>query len=86
MTAQSCARLFAMLAGWSVGMMSLSRAYVVPTYMVIGIASAYLTICNRQFSPPRALMLWNRKLVYRLVGASLSFFAVIYVFVIVIAK
>ncbi|MDA1015732.1 MAG: O-antigen ligase family protein [Planctomycetota bacterium] len=78
--------LFAMLAGWSVGMMSLSRAYVVPTYMVIGIASAYLTICNRQFSPPRALMLWNRKLVYRLVGASLSFFAVIYVFVIVIAK
>ena len=78
--------LLALLTGWSVGMMSLSRAYVVPTYMVVGIASAYLTICNHQFSPPRALMLWNRKLVHRLVAASLAFFAMIYVFVILIAR
>lgn len=78
--------LFALIAGWSVGMLSLSRAYVVPTYMIVGIGSAYLSICNRQFSPPRALLFWNRRLIQRLFLTSMGFFAVIYVFVILVAR
>lgn len=78
--------LLALIAGWSVGMLSLSRAYVVPTYMIIGIASAYFSVCNRQFTPARALLYWNGRLVQRLCLASLGFFAMIYVFVIVIAR
>ncbi len=78
--------LFSLIAGWCVGMLSLSRAYVVPTYMIIGISSAYIAIANRQFNPPRALLFWNKRLAKRLFFTSMGFFAMIYIFVVLVAR
>lgn len=44
------AYLFAMTVGYGTGMVSLSRNYVVPTVLVLGLATAYLNVATRQ--PP----------------------------------
>jgi putative inorganic carbon (HCO3(-)) transporter len=42
--------LFALTVGYVVGMLSLSRNYVVPTALVLGLATAYLNVADRE--PP----------------------------------
>jgi O-antigen ligase len=39
--------LLGIIAGYAVGMLSLSRTYVVPTYLVLGLAGAYVEIARR---------------------------------------
>lgn len=46
--------VFAMLAGYAAGVFSLSRDYVIPTYLILGLSSAYLGML-----PPQALP-WYR--------------------------
>jgi hypothetical protein len=40
--------LMAIVAGYAAGMMSLSRTYVVPTYLILGLAAAYIEIARGQ--------------------------------------
>lgn len=75
----------ALLAGWAAGLMSLSRCYVVPTYMIIGITAAYLNLVGISLRPPQLLVWWDKKHVIRLASGSMMLFAAFYVFVNVFA-
>jgi hypothetical protein len=70
----------ALLAGWCMSMTSLSRSYVVPTFMVIGIAAAYLNLVWIHTPAGKPLVLWNRSQFWRLAGASALTFVGFYVF------
>ena len=76
----------AIAMGWCVGMLSLSRCYVVPTYMVIGLMAVYVEMLGKQTTPPRPLLTWSQSSVTRLTAASGMFFAAIVVFVRVMAR
>lgn len=76
----------AVMAGWGTGLLSLSRCYVVPTYMVFGIAACFFNCAGRAMCPPRALVTWNRKIALRLAGASLGMFVCLNVFVYIFAQ
>jgi uncharacterized membrane protein len=67
--------LLAMLTTWIVGMMSLTRSYVPPTYMMLGLATVYLVLSGEE--QPRL----GSRLVMQLVGLSLIFLAGVFVFV-----
>ena len=76
--------LSAALAASAVGMMSLTRTYTVPTYLVIGLAAAYLSCAEvRASRPPLRL---NGALMGRLIVVSLLFVASTYTFVRLFAR
>jgi hypothetical protein len=70
--------LMASVAGYAIGLLSLSRAYVVPTYLLLGLAAAYVSIAGIEYP---GLPRFERRLVIRLVGVSAAFVAAAYVFV-----
>lgn len=76
----------AILAAWCGGMMSLSRCYVVPTYMVVGVSAAYLNLAGASLAKPTPLIYWNKKHLIRLIGVSLGLFIAFFVFVRIFAK
>ncbi|MBI5761259.1 MAG: O-antigen ligase domain-containing protein [Planctomycetales bacterium] len=78
--------LAAILAGWCTGLFSLSRCYVVPTYLLIGLGAAYIHIMNSQLSPPRLLVVWNRNHAWLLAVSSAGVFIMLNVFVKVFAS
>jgi hypothetical protein len=69
------------VAGYAAGMMSLTRCYAVPTYMVLGIAAAYINLTYRA----RPLK-FNRRLAMRLGAISIVFLLVVHVFVQLMAR
>ncbi|MGH7128251.1 MAG: O-antigen ligase family protein, partial [Planctomycetaceae bacterium] len=73
--------LAAVLAGWCGGMLSLSRCYVAPTYMVLGLAAVSLGMAGRSLAPPRLLVWWDARHVKQLLAASagclVSFYLVV---------
>jgi hypothetical protein len=77
--------LSALLAGWCMSMFSLSRCYVVPTYLVLGMQAAYLNLVRIHTPGLRPLMFWNRRLVMQLTAASTVLFVGLYAFTIVFA-
>ncbi len=69
----------AVLVGFAASMLSLSRNYMVPTYLVLGLATAYVRIAAGQTQPlPLKFDSWFLK---RLAFGSVFFLAVVYVFV-----
>jgi hypothetical protein len=70
----------ALLAGWCMSMMSLSRSYVVPTFLIIGIAAAYLNLVWIHTAAGKPLVLWNRSQMWQLAGASAMTFVGFYLF------
>ena len=52
--------LASLLSGYCAGLFSLTRCYVVPTYLIVGLGAAYVTLMNSQLCPPRFLVVWNR--------------------------
>ncbi|MDB5338176.1 MAG: O-antigen polymerase [Planctomycetaceae bacterium] len=78
--------LAAILAGWGVGLFSLSRAYIVPTYMVIGMAASFIALAGPQLTNACWLIAWNRQHVTKLVISSVGLLAFLYVFVKVFAR
>lgn len=67
--------LLIVVAMYIFGILSLSRQYIAPTYMVLGLAAAFTEV-----AAPEPLLL-TKRLVLRLVGLSVLVLAVIYVFV-----
>ena len=69
--------LLATVVAYAAGMMSLSRPYVAPTYLMLGLSAAYLRLATARV---QALHL-NRQLGLRLVGVSSLFVFATYLFV-----
>lgn len=78
--------LAAVLTGWAVGIFSLSRCYVVPTYMVLGLMSTYLALLGPRMQPACWVLVLNKVHVQRLVAASLGLFVFLYAFIKVFAR
>lgn len=62
--------LAGVLAGWCMSMFSLSRCYVVPTFLVLGMMSAYLNLVWIHTPSGRPLVLWNPDTALKLTIAS----------------
>jgi hypothetical protein len=71
--------LMAMLVAYTIGICFLSRSYVVPTYMMLGLAVVYMRL--RVSQAPVALPAWTFLAWPRLAGISCAFLVVSYVFV-----
>ncbi|MFO1020266.1 MAG: O-antigen ligase family protein [Planctomycetales bacterium] len=76
----------AMLAGWAMGLFSLSRCYVPPTYLIIGIVSNYIHIVEQDMVPRRVVTRWDSDHVKLLALTSVSTLVFLYVFVKVFAR
>lgn len=73
--------LAAVLTGWGVGLFSLSRCYVVPTYMVIGMSASFIALAGPRLAPSCWLVAWDKKHVRTLVISSVGLLGFLYVFV-----
>ena len=71
--------LITIVAAYAAGLLSLSRAYIVPTYMVLGLASAYVRLASPYL--PAAALRFDGQLVGRLLVASAASVVGIYIFV-----
>lgn len=71
--------LFAAVASYAAGLLTLSNSYTVPTYMVLGFAVAYTDLART--APPLPPLRLDGRLLGRLAGGSLAFLAFAYVFV-----
>jgi O-antigen ligase len=69
--------LFSFVAGAVTIMMTLSRTYIVPTYLILGVVTAHLR--NVVTLPELDLRRLNSRLVQRVAVASVGFLVVIYV-------
>lgn len=76
----------AMLMGWTLGLQSLSRAYVVSTYLMLGIQVAYVNLAGAHLEPRRLLASWDRGHLVRLAACSAVVFLAFNVFVLVAAR
>jgi hypothetical protein len=63
--------MLAMVAGYAVGILSLSRCYEVPTYTMLGITTAYIAVVS--IYPPWAKLTFSTVLVQRIIGCSVIF-------------
>lgn len=71
----------AILAAWCGGMMSLSRCYVVPTYMIVGVSAAYLNLAGASLARPTPIVYWNKQHQLWLIGISVGMLISIAIFV-----
>jgi hypothetical protein len=71
--------LITIVGGYTMGLMSLSRAMVVPTYMVLGLATAYLS--QVVSVPPLTNTRFSARLAFRLALVSAALLAAIYLYV-----
>lgn len=76
----------AMVVGWCMSIFSLSRCYVVPTYLLIGACAAYLNLVWIHTESGEPLVIWNRGHAIRLSVASLTAFSGLYLFTAVMAR
>lgn len=76
----------AILAAWCMGMASLSRCYVAPTYMVVGVCAAYLNLVGYHRAVPRPLQTLNIYSVRRWAVCSIGLLACCFLFVKVFAR
>ena len=71
----------AILAGWGTAMLTLSRCYVMPTFLTFGIVGAYLNLAGYYLHARKPLLVWNRELVWRLSGCSAAMLVGLFAFV-----
>ena len=76
----------AIVTGWCVSIFSLSRSYVVPTYLIIGLCTAYLNLVWIHTKTGQPLVIWNSGMLLRLTAASSIAFSGLYVFTSVMAR
>jgi len=77
--------LAAVLAGWCMSMFSLSRCYVVPTFLILGMQAAYLNLAWIHTPAGRPLMIWNRWQAMQLACVSGLLFVGLFAFTVVFA-
>jgi O-antigen ligase len=67
---RSC--LLAVMVGYAVGILALSRTYALPTYLIVGAVAAY---CRMSLATGKCegLPVLNQRLVFRLAGVSVAF-------------
>jgi hypothetical protein len=75
--------LAGLLAGWCMSMFSLSRCYVVPTFLVLGLNAAYLNLVWIHTPAGRPLLLFSHQQMWRLMGASAVTFIGLYAMTII---
>jgi putative inorganic carbon (HCO3(-)) transporter len=68
--------IMAMVIGYGVGLLSLSRNYVVPTYLALGLATIYLRVSAEKTWMPA--LTFDRRLMKQLAMVSMASVAVIY--------
>jgi hypothetical protein len=71
--------LLAMIAGYATAMMFLSRAYIPPTYLMLAVTTAYVSLAGK--AAPLRLPQLNSWLVGRLAVASMAFLIAMHLFV-----
>jgi hypothetical protein len=76
----------AILAAWCMGMASLSRCYVAPTYMVVGVCAAYLNLVGYHRKAPRPLQTLNWRGVQRWGACSAGLLVCCFLFVKLFAR
>ncbi len=76
----------ALLAGWVTSLMSLSRCYVVPTYLMLGTLAAYLNLVWIHTESGQPLVIWNNGHAVRLSIASGMAFSGLYVFTAIMSR
>jgi len=81
-----CPFLIAAMVAWGMGLFSLSRCYVVPTYMIVGLAACFIQLGEQRLRPPRHVTFWNQWHVIRLAGASAGTLLFFFIFVRVFAR
>jgi hypothetical protein len=75
-----------MIAGWCMSIFSLSRCYVVPTYLMVGCCAAYLNLVWIHTPSGEPLVIWNRVHAMRLSIASATAFCGLYVFTAIMSR
>ncbi len=75
-----------MLAGWCTGMASLSRCYVPPTYMIVGVAAAYINLAGYFRPRPQPIVSMNNLVAQRWVLCSVGMLACCFAFVRMFAR
>jgi hypothetical protein len=78
--------LLGIAAGYVTGMLSLTRVYINPTYLIPGLVVVYLRLVDADAPRPLPLPRFNARLVWRLVLYSVATMAAIYVYVRVFAR
>lgn len=78
--------LVALFVGWAAALFSLSRCYVVPTYLVFGTCAAYLNLVWIHTQSGEPLIIWNRAHLFRLISASACTFSGLYVLTAIMAR
>lgn len=68
------------LAGWCMSMFSLSRCYVVPTYLILAMQASYFNLVWIHTPAGQPLVVWNRWECTRLAAVSACTFISLYVF------
>lgn len=76
----------AIMASWCMGMCSLSRCYVPPTYMVAGIGAAFINLVGFYRRVPRPLLVLNYRTMQPWIACSCCLLAGAYLFVRVFAR
>ncbi|MEX2139926.1 MAG: O-antigen ligase family protein [Pirellulales bacterium] len=76
--------LLAAIAGYAGAMLTLSRNYIVPTYLVLALAAVYLRLVQGDLPLPE--LKFDQRLARRLAFASVAFLAATYAFVRVFAR
>jgi hypothetical protein len=75
-----------MLAGWCTGMATLSRVYVPPTYMIVGVAAAYINLVGFYRRKPQPIIELDHLVAQRWVLCSVGLLACCFAFVRVFAR
>lgn len=76
----------ALVVGYCVGMFSLSRNYVLPTYMIIGVAAVYINLVCIRLKPPQLLAYLDKSHIYKAFAGSAVCFIFFYGMVRIIAR
>jgi O-antigen ligase len=76
----------ALVVGYCVGLCSLSRNYVIPTYQILGVAAVYVNLVSVRLKPPQLLAYVDRPHFYRMLAGSACCFLGFYLMVRIIAR
>lgn len=76
----------AILASWCMGMCSLSRCYVPPTYMIAGVCASFINLVGYYRPVPRPLLILNRRTIQPWIACSFCVLIGAYLFVRIFAR